>query len=203
MAVSMIAESSAGNAKVKSEKRITASSTQPRRADASRPSATPKPMPMPTAMRPTAIELRAPTISSETTSRPRLSVPSQWLAPGSSRRCGTSISVAECGVQTVESAAVAIRSSTSAPPMAKLRWCRARRSRDSAMAGLQPRVDYHVEHVDDEVDDDDRRRQQHHDVSHDAEIAVGDRLEDEPAEAWQREHVLDDDRAGEQVRELQ
>ena len=94
IAVSMIAVSSAGNANVKSARRITASSTQPRRAAANRPSATPNTMPMPTAITPTAIDARAPTSSSETMSRPRLSVPSQCAALGGSSLFGMSISLA-------------------------------------------------------------------------------------------------------------
>ena len=60
---------------------------------------------MPTAIRPTAIETRLPTISSETMSRPRLSVPSQCDALGGCSLCGMSSSVGECGVQTYESSA--------------------------------------------------------------------------------------------------
>ena len=48
--------------------------------------------PMPTAMIPTAIELRAPTISSDAMSRPRLSVPSQCAAEAAASLCGMSIS---------------------------------------------------------------------------------------------------------------
>ena len=66
----MMASSSAGKAKVKSAIRMTISSTQPRRAAASRPSAVPMSKPMPTAITPTMMELREPTSSSETMSRP-------------------------------------------------------------------------------------------------------------------------------------
>lgn len=59
-AVIMMADRMAGKAKVKSEKRITSSSIQPRRAAASRPSVVPTEQPMATATTPTAIELRAP-----------------------------------------------------------------------------------------------------------------------------------------------
>ena len=76
-AASMIADSSAGNAKVKSPSRMISSSTHPLRAAATSPSETPNKIPMPTAMTPTTIELRAPTSSSETMSRPSMSVPSQ------------------------------------------------------------------------------------------------------------------------------
>ena len=84
-AVIMMASKMAGKAKVKSLRRMMTSSTQPRRADASRPRATPKTRPMPTAITPTAMELRAPTMSCESTSRPKASVPSQcWLSGSSS-----------------------------------------------------------------------------------------------------------------------
>ena len=66
-----IADSTAGKAKVKSLRRMTSSSTQPRIAAAAAPSATPTARPIDTATTPTAIELRAPTISMDTMSRPK------------------------------------------------------------------------------------------------------------------------------------
>jgi hypothetical protein len=69
-AVIMMAERMAGKASVKSDRRITASSTQPRLAAASKPRAVPTTRPMPTAMTPTRMDARAPTSSSEPTSRP-------------------------------------------------------------------------------------------------------------------------------------
>ena len=71
IAVIMTAESSAGKAKTTSLKRISASSTQPRRAAAQQPSGTPTEMPMATAMKATAMELRAPTMIMEKISRPK------------------------------------------------------------------------------------------------------------------------------------
>jgi hypothetical protein len=109
----MIAESSAGNANVKSARRMTTSSTQPRCTAARRPSATPNAMPMPTAIRPTAIETRLPTMMSVAMSRPRLSVPSQCDALGGCSLCGMSSSVGGCGVQTYESSARPTTSATS------------------------------------------------------------------------------------------
>jgi hypothetical protein len=123
----MIAVTSAGKAKVKSASRITSSSTHPRRAAASRPSDTPKPMPMPTAISPTAIEFCEPTINCETMSRPRLSVPSQCAEDGLCSLDGTSISEAGCGVHTSDSSAVNDSSATSTPPITKL-VCRSARS---------------------------------------------------------------------------
>ena len=81
-AVSMMADRMAGNAKPKSATRMMTSSTQPRRADASRPNAVPMTRPMPTAITPTTMDARAPTSSSDTMSRPKASVPSQCVPPG-------------------------------------------------------------------------------------------------------------------------
>ncbi len=69
-AVSMIADRMAGNAKPKSASRMMISSTQPRLAEATRPNAVPTTSPMPTAITPTTIDERAPTSSSDATSRP-------------------------------------------------------------------------------------------------------------------------------------
>jgi hypothetical protein len=71
MAVSMMAVSSAGKAKVKSLARMISSSTQPRRAAARQPSATPRPRPMPTATTPTTMLFCAPTSSWLAMSRPK------------------------------------------------------------------------------------------------------------------------------------
>ena len=54
--VSKMADNKAGNANVKSAARMTTSSTHPRLAEANKPSGTPAPKPMPTAMNPTSKE---------------------------------------------------------------------------------------------------------------------------------------------------
>ena len=91
-AVIMMADKIAGKAKLKSDSRMINSSSQPRRAAASKPSAVPVHRPMLTAITPTRIELRAPTSSSELTSRPKGSVPSQCWALGPSNLADMSIS---------------------------------------------------------------------------------------------------------------
>ncbi len=68
---------------------------------------------------------------------------------------------------------------------------------------LDARIDHRIEHIDHEVDDDDHRRQQHHAVADHDQVAIGDRLEDQPAKPRQIEHVLDHDRSSQQVGELQ
>ena len=91
-AVIMIADKMAGNANVKSDRRMISSSTQPRRAAASKPSEVPANKPMLTAITPTKMELRAPTSSSDVTSRPNGSVPSQCKALGACSLDAMSIS---------------------------------------------------------------------------------------------------------------
>ena len=89
-----MAISTAGKAKIRSEVRDSASSTQPPRAAAQAPSATPRPTcRCATAISPTVIEVCAPTMMRESTSRPRWSVPSRCCADdGSSleRICSSS-----------------------------------------------------------------------------------------------------------------
>ena len=70
IAVIITADNSAGKAKAKSLNRITHSSIPPPRAAARAPRGRPMPAPMPTATKATKIELAAPRIIIETTSRP-------------------------------------------------------------------------------------------------------------------------------------
>ncbi len=67
----------------------------------------------------------------------------------------------------------------------------------------EARVDRRIGEIDQEIDEDHAAGEQHHEILHHDEIALRDRLEDQPPEAGQGEHVLDDDRAGEQEGELQ
>ena len=83
------------------------------------------------------------------------------------------------------------------------------RSRDGANSRtiitppLRPRVDHGIDHVDQEIDRDDDGGQQHHHVLDHDQVALGDRLEGQPAQAGQGEDVLDHHRAGHQEAELQ
>jgi hypothetical protein len=80
-----------GKAKTRSFARMTTSSTHPpARAAARSPRGTPASRPMPTATTATAMEVRAPTMIIDRTSRPRWSVPSQWAAEGPRSLLGTS-----------------------------------------------------------------------------------------------------------------
>ena len=100
IAVMMTAVRSAGNAKARSVMRMTKPSTMPPRAAAKAPSGIPIPAPTSTAMIDTAMELRAPTIIMENTSRPKLSVPNRWLKLGPCNLSRKFMAVGEYGVQT-------------------------------------------------------------------------------------------------------
>ena len=79
-AVSMIAVRIAGNASMKSAVRMISPCTRPGLAAARSPSSSPAPSPMPTAITPASSDACAPSSSSEATSRPKASVPSQCAA---------------------------------------------------------------------------------------------------------------------------
>src|SRR6185369_8175665 len=184
-AVSMMADRIAGKAKPKSANRMMTSSTQPRRAAARRPNAVPITRPMLTAMRPTAIEARAPTSNSDATSRPYGSVPSQWLESGASILAPISTTYGEYGVHTKETRAASTSSRLRTAPMTKLRWPNARFQKPgpcssggvatgmalmgsrSYIACLHTRVDHGIQQVDGEIHDNDHRRQQHDAIAHD------------------------------------
>jgi hypothetical protein len=67
----------------------------------------------------------------------------------------------------------------------------------------QARIDDGIGHVHREGHHDHREDQQHHHRFHHDQVALGDRLKDQPPQAGQEEHVLDDDRARQQEGELQ
>jgi len=87
----MTANRIAGKAIATSVSRISPSSAQRPCAEAVSPMPTPTSAPSPTDRNATRIELCAPTISSDSTSRPSWSVPSQWAAEGGWNRLPTSM----------------------------------------------------------------------------------------------------------------
>ena len=149
---------------------------------------------MPTATSATAIDTRAPTMIIERTSRPKWSVPSQCAADG-----GLQLA------RDVERGDVVGR-----PDEREERRRQEDRDDGAAERGArasaappEPRVDQRIGEIDEVGDEDHRDDEEHHHALHHDEIALADRLEDQPPEAGQEEHVLDDDRAGEQEGELQ
>ena len=73
------------------------------------------------------------------------------------------------------------------------------------MLGPEPhaRVEVGVGDVDEEVGDDEDDRDQHHDALHHREVAGGDRLQREEADAGPVEDQLDDEGAAEDEADLQ
>src|SRR4051794_15404125 len=201
-AASMMAESTAGKAKVKSEKRMMISSVRPRLAEAIRPRQTPKVRPMLTAMMPTMMVERAPASSSETMSRPKTSVraSARPRAAGALTRCrshrATRASTAATAAprrapagsarRRARSCDDAARGARRSGPAEGAPWPAPRRGWSAArsqIVDLDAGIDEGIEHVDHEIDDDDHGREQHHAVAHHDEVAVGNRLEDQAAEA--------------------
>ena len=73
--------------------------------------------------------------------------------------------------------------------------------RQATLHALAPnaRVEQAIAEVDQEVDDEHDGRQQHDQVLDDDQVAIADRLEQQPAEAGQHEDVFDDDGADQQA----
>ena len=200
----MIAERSAGKAKTKSLSFMIASSTDALgKAPPTRPSATPKTRPMPTATTPTRIDTRAPASNCEATSRPRLSVPNQCAAEGEAQLVrnvdrGGRIGRPDEGDGRRRRAATA----TSTAPEPKADVDRESRglmrrgflSRGSMAAQATSTTKFNPITID---------RDQHHAVLDHQRVAIGDRLQDQSSESGQHEDVLHHDRAGDEIGELQ
>src|SRR5689334_13769679 len=197
-----IAISTAGKAKIRSEVRDSASSTQPPRAAAQAPSATPADMPSATAINPTVIETWAPTMMRESTSRPRWSVPSQCCADDGRSLKRMARSSGGHGVQKSDTSAVPTNSSSSTAPIWKPTWRRARArkalTRRPSCGDPRPRIEQHVGKIDQQIHDQHQNGEQDHHVLDDDQVAVVDRVVDELADAGQAEHALDDHRTGDQ-----
>jgi len=114
-----IAVSTAGKAKIRSEVRDSISSTQPPRAAAQAPSATPTDMPSATAIRPTVIEVCAPTMMRESTSPPEM-IGAQKMLRRRRQQLGAHLHLlGRVSVQTSDSSAVPTNSSSSTTPIWK------------------------------------------------------------------------------------
>src|SRR5882757_2132606 len=72
----------------------------------------------------------------------------------------------------------------------------------SSVAMADPWIEHGVEHVDDEVHQHESGTDQQHHALQDDEIAGRDRADQQPADARQREHRLDDDGAADQSSDI-
>src|SRR5688572_29632130 len=163
-----------------------------------------------TAVKPTIMEIRAPKMSRESTSRPMWSVPSRnsMLPPADqagglkrwprepisglwgamkSARAATTTRVTRMPIGTHGSPSVLARRDASRKPSVI-------EGIGAAGAGLtliaDPRVDDRVQDIDDQVDDDDHGAAQQDGGLHDREVAEGDALVEQPADARPREDGL-------------
>src|SRR6185437_13324842 len=119
--------------------------------------------------------MRAPWIRRESSSRPRLSVPSQCSALGGARLARKSASVGLWIGST--SAKMASSRTNTIQPAASTKPTPIRRRRTGATTGSgsaissasmpDPRIEQRVQHVDDEIDDDEAGRDEQHDALQD------------------------------------
>src|SRR5213593_2590683 len=91
------------------------------------PSSTPATAPMATAMTPTAIDVRAPAITRESTSRPYWSVPKGWGVDGGCRRATIDMASGSVGVHARLTTATVISASVSSTPSVKVTCRQGRR----------------------------------------------------------------------------
>ena len=109
-----------GKAKVRSEKRSTTHSTIPPQAAAASPMGTPIPMPIPTASTATMKLVSVPLITSDNRSRPKWSVPSQWVALGPAKRRAMAICSMGKGVHHSDTSPNRAKTSATKSPMTRL-----------------------------------------------------------------------------------
>src|SRR5262245_52687625 len=160
------------------------------------------------------------------TSRPSWSVPSQYCAEGGESDA-SAISSGSCTESQGAASASAIDSSTIAPPMTSGKFQRSRdrtrartspspatdssacsggRSAASIMVGcasamlLDPRIEHVIAEIDHDVDQYHERGDHQHCGLHLRVVAVIDGIEHELTDTGQAEHLLDHDRAGNEVR---
>src|SRR2546425_498043 len=166
-----------------------------------------------TAVKPTMIETRAPNMSRERTSRPRWSVPRRWSAvppachAGGRNRSPSTPTSGLWGARTLAKIAIStdvrmITHGMSGNPSVRKAARRPARFRVADTGRLcaalpfisDPRVDDRIEDVNQEIGDHDHGAA-HQDVRlNDGEVAEGDALEEQTADARPGEDRLHDDR---------
>src|SRR5688572_32670536 len=137
----------------------------------------------------------------ESTSRPKRSVPSGWLALGGANICAAATAVGEYGATASARAPARMISPSIAQALTKS-GLRAARPSPTRSATSEPRVERRVEQIDAEIEQhEDPAEQQDHALD-DGIVALEDRVEQQPADTGQREDVLDHDNAADDVAEL-
>src|SRR5258708_6542717 len=156
------------------------------------------------------------------TSRPISSVPNQCARLGGLRTNDQFVAIGSYGLISGAKTAMATKNSTTtAPTMAPRRLTRRRTARrqgcDSGVAAAvvsiavavmtvsraQPRVDEEIGDIGEQVEEDIRGRGEQDDALHHGVVAIEHRVDDKLAEAGDREDLLGQDGAGEQLAELE
>src|SRR5689334_366010 len=158
-----------------------------------------------TEMRPARSEARAPQMTRARTSRPISSVPNQCAAEGALRTALQLVASGSCGeTHGAKSASATKNATTARPTIAPRRRTRRRIARchgessrgaapiestvTAAMSAAHARIDQHVGHVREEVEHDVGGGGEEHHALHHGIVAIEDRVDDELAEAGDREH---------------
>src|SRR5947199_10009960 len=162
------------------------------------PTSTPATAPMATAMTPTAIDVRAPAITRESTSRPYWSVPKGWGVDGGCRRATIDMASGSVGVHARLTTATVISASVSSTPSVKVTCRQGRR-----LLMAETRIERAVRQVHQEVDRDDAGRDEARDARHHRQVARGDGPEGQAAKTGKHEHRLEDDAAREELADLE
>src|SRR6266850_3889654 len=138
--------------------------------------------------KPATSETRVPHTTRESTSRPTLSVPSQWPVPGRASALPRFCLSGSCGASAGAPTASASAASRMTAPK---------------RLAADPGIDEAIEDVDEEVAHDEADRDQEYDALHERVVAREDGVHHEAADAGQGEDVLGDDGAADQRAELQ
>src|SRR6185295_17196236 len=182
------ASTSGGKDSTESIARISSPSIVPPQSPATRPRTLPASSASVTDTKPATSETRVPHTTRDRTSRPTLSVPSQWRAPGFASALPRFCLSGSCGA------------SAGAP---KARASAIKRIAAPSLVETDPRIDEPIEDVDEEIAEDEAHGDQQHDTLHERVVAGEDRVHHQAADAGQREDVLGDDGAADQRAELE
>src|SRR5690606_29541090 len=154
-------------------------------------------------------DARPPCSTRDSTSLPLRSVPSGWpgdsggkLASSTSPPTGEGTSPAAGATRHAAAITASIAAGTTMPRGSARSPFAARPDTPTASlaaAMTDSRVEHRIEQVDDEVRDDGRDREHEHDGQDHGHVARVDRLQQQLTEPRQREDLLDDDGAADQV----
>src|SRR5262249_51310679 len=206
MAAMAMARMSVGKLKSTSMTRPIARSGHPPTYPPMRPSAVPATKAMAMLETATPRAMRLPWTVRLSTSRPKRSVPKGGARDGAVRASDALIRVGAWGARAPASAASSTMAATIPVPKSTSRFRsagrRARRQSDAASAIPDARVDPRVDQVDQEVGDHEERADEQDGPLDERVVPLEDAPQEESPDAGQREDLLGDDHAAQQVADL-